>query len=298
MSNIFCLTICECAYITIFMLELAYNEDWTWTHSRTDIETCPTDYFIVKYFGPVERDVLSPTNAKMRAGKCAESCGEDILGGSNVRETRDHWKEVLSQHEPISERDKFQKAVCLEQFDDVVDSILGAFDELKLNITDTQTSYQEEIKGIKAPFDGFLDFESKDSFIELKTQWSTAMIPLACDGSIKKRKPNSLSAPRPHTLRQSSIYKFISKKNPIVVYATPFDYKIFDGQNCERMQPSYLDTSFKDIRISAFTRQNLLEESDDILDLTRKITPNFSHYVWNDIDSEVLTKIKQLWRYE
>ena len=298
MSNIFCLTICVSAYITIFMLDIAYNEDWTWTHSRTDVETCPQDYFIVKYFGPVERDRLSPVNAKMRSGKCAESCAEDILGGKPEKEARQHWKEVLSLHEPVTEKDKFQKAVCLDQLNDVVDNILAAFSELKTTITDTQTTYNQDVKGLKCPVSGFIDFETKKEFIELKTQWSGAMLPLGKDGQIKKRKPYALSAPRPHTIRQASIYTYLARKKPIVIYASAFDYKIFDEDNCERMQQSYLNSSFQDIRISAFTRQNLIEDSNDILDLTRRITPNFNHYVWNDIDTDTLAIIKQLWRCE
>ena len=94
------------------------------------------------------------------------------------------------------------------------------------------------------------------------------------------------------------IYTYLARKKPIVIYASAFDYKIFDEDNCERMQQSYLNSSFQDIRISAFTRQNLIEDSNNILDLTRRITPNFNHYVWNDIDTDTLAIIKQLWRCE
>ena len=114
---------------------------------------------------------------------------------------------------------------------------------------------------------------------------------------------------RIYSLSQSS-----SSKDPYIIeHSTTFDNKsssakafstlylnigtmqpISDG----RMQQSYLNSSFQDIRISAFTRQNLIEDSNNILDLTRRITPNFNHYVWNDIDTDTLAIIKQLWRCE
>ena len=269
-----------------------------WFPSRTDVENCPLDFFNVKYVYQLEPEKFL-AGAKLRAGSSSESCLVDILKGKPEKEAREHWKEVLSLHHPIHERDKLQLRICLEEFNDVVTHLLGALKQLNQEPIDDQLLVKDHAKGLDMAIGGYIDLDTKNNFIEIKTQWSTAMPVLKKDGTISTRKPSKLSNPRTFHIRQVATYSYACKKLPIVINANAFDYTIFDSNNCEYLQKKPLKMAFETMRLSARARQNLLKISTDPRVLAEHIPPpNFSHYVYNDFNNETLQEIKQIWGYE
>ena len=269
-----------------------------WYTSRMDIENCPLDYFVIKYIHGLEPEQMPPPNAKMRSGSTVESCVADILQGEPEQEARQHWQHVLDQHFPINDKDEHQKNVCIGQFQDVVTNLLAAFREINKDPTDFQELVKGEGKGIDVAMGGFVDVTAKDSIIEIKTQWSTASGLFNKDGSLRLRKPSKTDTPQKSHLRQVATYSNAAEKPPILIVANAFEYTVFDEMNTEFMRKKELKHAFETMRLSARARQNLLKISDDPKVLANFVPLNLMHFVWKDLEEEVLKEIMNIWGVE
>jgi len=269
-----------------------------WYPSRMDIENCPLDYFVIKYIYGLEPEQMPPPNAKMRSGSTVESCVADILQGEPEQEARQHWQHVLDQHFPINDKDEHQKNVCIGQFQDVVTNLLAAFREINKDPTDFQELVKGEGKGIDVAMGGFVDVTAKDSIIEIKTQWSTASGLFNKDGSLRLRKPSKTDTPQKSHLRQVATYSNAAEKPPILIVANAFEYTVFDEMNTEFMRKKELKHAFETMRLSARARQNLLKISDDPKVLANFVPLNLMHFVWKDLEEEVLKEIMNIWGVE
>jgi hypothetical protein len=269
-----------------------------WFPSRMDIENCPMDWFNIKYVYGLEPDKMPPPNAKMRSGSAVESCVVDMMKGKAEQEAREHWQNVLEQHHPINDKDVHQKNVCIGQFQDVVTNLLSAFREINVEATDFQELVKGEGKGIDLAMGGYVDVTTKNSIIEIKTQWSTASGLFNKDGSLRLRKPSKTETPSKAHLRQVATYTNAAQKPPKLVIANAFEYTIFDENNTEFLRQKELKQAFETMRISARARQNLLKISNDPRVFAMYAPLNLMHYVWNDFDEEVLKEIMTIWGVE
>ena len=269
-----------------------------WFPSRMDIENCPMDWFNIKYVYGLEPDKMPPPNAKMRSGSAVESCVVDMMKGKAEQEAREHWQNVLEQHHPINDKDVHQKNVCIGQFQDVVTNLLSAFREINVEATDFQELVKGEGKGIDLAMGGYVDVTTKNSIIEIKTQWSTASGLFNKDGSLRLRKPSKTETPSKAHLRQVATYTNAAQKPPKLVIANAFEYTIFDENNTEFLRQKELKQAFETMRISARARQNLLKISNDPRVFAMYAPLNLMHYVWNDFDEEVLKEIMGIWGVE
>ncbi len=269
-----------------------------WFPSRMDIENCPMDWFNIKYVYGLEPDKMPPPNAKMRSGSAVESCLVDMMKGKAEQEAREHWQNVLEQHHPINDKDVHQKNVCIGQFQDVVTNLLSAFREINVEATDFQELVKGEGKGIDLAMGGYVDVTTKNSIIEIKTQWSTASGLFNKDGSLRLRKPSKTETPSKAHLRQVATYTNAAQKPPKLVIANAFEYTIFDENNTEFLRQKELKQAFETMRISARARQNLLKISNDPRVFAMYAPLNLMHYVWNDFDEEVLKEIMTIWGVE
>ena len=269
-----------------------------WFPSRMDIENCPMDWFNIKYVYGLEPDKMPPANAKMKSGSAVESCLVDMMKGKAEQEARQHWQNVLEQHHPINDKDVHQKNVCIGQFQDVVTNLLAAFREINVEATDFQELVKGEGKGIDLAMGGYVDVTTKNSIIEIKTQWSTASGLFNKDGSLRLRKPSKTETPSKAHLRQVATYTNAAQKPPKLVIANAFEYTIFDEHNTEFLRQKQLKQAFETMRISARARQNLLKISDDPRVFAMYAPLNLMHYVWNDFDEEVLKEIMGIWGVE
>lgn len=269
-----------------------------WFPSRMDIENCPMDWFNIKYVYGLEPDKMPPPNAKMRSGSAVESCVVDMMKGKAEQEAREHWQNVLEQHHPINDKDVHQKNVCIGQFQDVVTNLLSAFREINVEATDFQELVKGEGKGIDLAMGGYVDVTTKNSIIEIKTQWSTASGLFNKDGSLRLRKPSKTETPSKAHLRQVATYTNAAQKPPKLVIANAFEYTIFDEHNTEFLRQKELKQAFETMRISARARQNLLKISNDPRVFAMYAPLNLMHYVWNDFDEEVLKEIMTIWGVE
>ena len=269
-----------------------------WFPSRMDIENCPMDWFNIKYVYGLEPNKMPPPNAKMRSGSAVESCLVDMMKGKAEQEAREHWQNVLEQHHPINDKDVHQKNVCIGQFQDVVTNLLSAFREINVEATDFQELVKGEGKGIDLAMGGYVDVTTKNSIIEIKTQWSTASGLFNKDGSLRLRKPSKTETPSKAHLRQVATYTNAAQKPPKLVIANAFEYTIFDENNTEFLRQKELKQAFETMRISARARQNLLKISNDPRVFAMYAPLNLMHYVWNDFDEEVLKEIMTIWGVE
>jgi hypothetical protein len=269
-----------------------------WFPSRMDVDNCPMDWFNIKYVYGLEPDKMPPANAKMRSGSAVESCLVEIMKGKAEQEARQHWQNVLEQHHPVNDKDLHQKNVCIGQFQDVVTNLLAAFREINVEATDFQELVKGQGKGIDVAMGGYVDVTTKNSIIEIKTQWSTASGLFNKDGSLRLRKPSKTETPSKGHLRQVATYTNAAQKPPILVIANAFEYIIFDEYNTEFMRKKELKQAFETMRISARARQNLLKISNDPRVLAAYMPLNLMHYVWNDFDEDVLKEIMTIWGVE
>ena len=118
------------------------------------------------------------------------------------------------------------------------------------------------------------------------------------DGSLRLRKPSKTDTPQKSHLRQVATYSNAAEKPPILIVANAFEYTVFDEMNTEFMRKKELKHAFETMRLSARARQNLLKISDDPKVLANFVPLNLMHFVWKDLEEEVLKEIMNIWGVE
>ena len=266
-----------------------------WYPSRTDPENCPMDYFIAKYVVGIERDKISPSNAKMTAGKEVHNAMENYLSGIDKTKAINDSKERLRLHYCLDDRDRKQLDICMHEFDAVFNNTLLAVEQCKIKPTDIEIDVEANVMGLERPVGGIIDVMEKDIINEFKTKWSSPF--LKKDGTFSERSAPQIKEPTHGYVRQASMYHHGSGKPVRIICATAKGYQVFDQNNCDFLSQHSLDIAFETMRISARARENFLKMSESGEVLARYVPLNLSHYAWSNIDATALQQVKQVWGY-
>jgi len=266
-----------------------------WFPSRLDPEHCPLDFFIAKYVAGLDRDRINPPNAKMRSGSQAHTAWQLHLQGTPLKEAIETCKHELSKFNAPNAKDHEQHKLCLKHFDTVVNNFVLASADCNIKVNEIEQLFKTDAEGIELNVGGYVDVVEFDYINEAKSKWPTPF--LKADGSYSERSQSLPKAPTASNVRQAAIYSRASNKPVRIIYASHKGYQVFDQTNCEALRPEGLNAAFETMRMSARARQNLLKISSDPEIISRYVIPNFGHYVWNNVDDDIVQKVKQIWGY-
>ena len=266
-----------------------------WFPSRLDPDNCPMDYFIAKYLSGIDRQRINPANSKMRAGGEAHKAFELYLGGTPLNEAIETQKHELSKFNAPNAKDHEQHKLCMKHFDAVVNNLVLAARECQMKVEDIEQLVKTDAKGLDLKIGGYVDVIEQDVIVECKTKWPTPF--LKVDGSYSERTQSLPKKPTVSNLRQTAIYSKAANKPGRIIYANHKGYQVFDNTNCFEMQSEPMNQAFETMRLVARARQNLLKISNDPEILARYVEPNFSYYIWNNVDDEIIAQVKQIWGY-
>jgi len=266
-----------------------------WFPSRLDPEHCPLDFFIAKYVAGLDRDRINPANAKMRSGGEAHRAWQMHLEGKPLKEAIETCKHELSKFNAPNSKDNEQHKLCLKHFDTVVNNFVLASAECNIKVNEIEQLFKTDAEEIELNVGGYVDVVEFDYINEAKSKWPTPF--LKADGTYSERTQSLPKAPTASNVRQAAVYSRASNKPVRIIYANHKGYQVFDQTNCEYLQPQALNAAFETMRISARTRQDLLKINTNPEIIARYIVPNFGHYVWNNVDDEIIARVKQIWGY-
>ena len=266
-----------------------------WFPSRLDPEHCPLDFFIAKYVAGLDRDRINPANSKMRAGGEAHRAWQMHLEGKPLKEAIETCKHELSKFNAPNAKDNEQHKLCLKHFDTVVNNFVLASADCNIKVNEIEQLFKTDAEGIELNVGGYVDVVEFDYINEAKSKWPSPF--LKADGSYSERSQSLPKSPTASNVRQAAIYSRASNKPVRIIYASHKGYQVFDQTNCEALRPEGLNAAFETMRMSARARQNLLKISSDPEVISRYVIPNFGHYVWNNVDDDIVQKVKQIWGY-
>ena len=139
-------------------------------------------------------------------------------------------------------------------------------------------------------------FRSK-KFIELKTKHRSKRKSDTKNGFswIKGYLPKT---PDINHLKQVAFYHHSTGKIPHLLYVNQDSFNVFTQDSCEQLKPDYLkflvDQDYKKAKI----RQNLVYICEgDVKRMAQLIPPpDFSNYMWRDLQQEFIDDAASLWK--
>jgi hypothetical protein len=233
--------------------------------------------FAVKYFYDAEKKMI---NEKQSLDKIIE----------------DELKQYDS-YQPHSDLDREQHQDTREYLVSMIKITCTALKDIKLEDESAAERYcTHKFDGLVLPKLGRLDYEDRKKFIELKTKhrskrksdtkagfsWTKGYLPKTADEN---------------HLKQVAFYFHCTGKIPYLLYVNQDSFNVFTQDSCEQLKPDYLkflvDQDYKKARV----RQNIVIACEgDVRRMAQLIPPpNFSSYMWRDLQPEMIEDAASLW---
>ena len=98
-------------------------------------------------------------------------------------------------------------------------------------------------------------------------------------------------------VRQCAFYWYATKKTPHLLYVNQDSYNIFTPDTCELLTPEYMEFLVQQDLITAKIRQNLVYLcKGNPYEMAKLVPPpDFSGFMWKDIQDEYVRKAASLW---
>jgi hypothetical protein len=209
-------------------------------------------------------------------------------------------KEELAEYDKYqahNEADKEQHQETKNYLADMIKITVGAVEKVKLEEESASERYcTYKFKELVLPKIGRIDMEDKKSFIELKTKHRSKRKSDTKAGFswVKGYLPKT---PDLNHIRQCSFYWRSTGKKPHLLYVNQDSYNIFTEDNCELLTPEYMNFIIQQDLIKAKVRQNILclcrGSAKDMASILPP--PDFSGFMWKDIQEEYVRKAASLW---
>jgi hypothetical protein len=152
------------------------------------------------------------------------------------------------------------------------------------------------IDGIEVPWTGRTDMETEEFFIEGKTKWQRRGSKARKDGTFNYGKVAIAENPDKAHVDQVAFYKTATQKPGYLIYATPYEYKIFSTSESSSLSSEITDNSMKDYYWTALTRQNLLKISNDAQYIARNfIQPDFNNINYFSYTPDEIQEVKKFY---
>ena len=260
------------------------------------------------------REMRWPGNAAMAAGRAAETAVN--LATVHNEPWQNALRSALAEYDghespPHIENDRAKHALIrdhvytIKQSKDEKDAgvpeVSGTFFELTCanllagtleatsgaNRIDDGRWVSMQMDGVDLDFIGQIDLEAS-SVVELKTSW-----PSLSDTKQGFRMPSLPREPRPDHIMQVALYRaWLHRQEqhvPVrIVYATPAGFRVFDSDSCDALGDAAMQRALARMCRIAKAREHLLRRAEDLDDLFRFLSPDFSHFMWRDKPPEYL----------
>jgi hypothetical protein len=201
------------------------------------------------------------------------------------------------KYQPHNEADKEQHQETKNYLADMIKITVGAVEKVKLEEESASERYcTYKFKELVLPKIGRIDMEDKKSFIELKTKHRSKRKSDTKAGFswVKGYLPKSADL---NHIRQCSFYWKATGKKPYLLYVNQDSYNIFTEDNCELLTPEYMNFIIQQDLIKAKVRQNIIYLCrGSVQEMARILPPpDFSGFMWKDIQDEYVRKAASLW---
>jgi hypothetical protein len=197
------------------------------------------------------------------------------------------------------EKEMKQWEVNLEAIPAVVKNYIQALKDLdiKKHTTINAEHYVDlQMDGIEIPWIGRTDLETKEFFIEAKTKWQKRAGKPRKDGTYNYGKVAVAAEPEAAHVDQVSFYAAATKKPGYLIYATPYEYKVFSTDESSALTAETRESCMNDFYRTALTRQNLIKLSDDAEYVAKNfIQPDFKNINYFGYSDAELDEVKNFY---
>jgi hypothetical protein len=293
-------------------LALSYYKKLNLDHSSPSQETLSDSDWLIKYclFTQEDRRLMN-INHRITAGLSIGRASQRYVS----KYIYDAEKKILNEkqdldkiiQEEIKEYNKYQahNEADKEMHEDTKNYLV---DMIKLSVkaikdiglaeesaSERYCSYK--FKDIILPKLGRIDYEdNKNKFIELKTKHRSKRKSDTKAGFswIKGYLPKQ---PDINHVKQCAFYWYATKKIPHLLYVNQDSYNIFTPDTCELLTPEYMEFLVQQDLIKSKIRQNLVYLcKGNPYEMAKIIPPpDFSSFIWKDIQEEYIRRAASLW---
>jgi hypothetical protein len=210
-------------------------------------------------------------------------------------------KEELVEYDKYqahNEADKEQHEDTKNYLTDMIKITVKAVQDIGLDNESASERYcSHKFKDIILPKIGRIDYEdNKNKFIELKTKHRSKRKSDTKAGYswIKGYLPK---APDVNHVKQCAFYWKATGKTPHLLYVNQDSYNVFTPDTCELLTPEYMDFLVQQDLIKAKIRQNLVYLcKGNPFEMAKLVPPpDFSGFMWREIQDEYVRKAASLW---
>jgi hypothetical protein len=293
-------------------LALSYYKKLNLDHSSPSQETLSDSDWLIKYclFTQEDRRLMN-INHRITAGLSIGRASQRYVS----KYIYDAEKKILNEkqdldkiiQEEIKEYNKYQahNEADKEMHEDtknyLVDMIkitVKAIKDIGLAEESASERYcSYKFKDIILPKLGRIDYEdNKNKFIELKTKHRSKRKSDTKAGFswIKGYLPKQ---PDINHVKQCAFYWYATKKIPHLLYVNQDSYNIFTPDTCELLTPEYMEFLVQQDLIKSKIRQNLVYLcKGNPYEMAKIIPPpDFSSFIWKDIQEEYVRRAASLW---
>lgn len=255
------------------------------------------------------------TNSKMMAGVAIGNVAQNVFADhiydaqnkNSIQESKNdklyikkhlqsEFVKYSTDYKPTNEKDAQQFDWNKKGFAQTFENLVKAFKEVNLKgEISCERTVHTFLKGCELPTIGRIDFESKDSFIELKTKWRRRTGKPRDDGSYAHSIYKISETATQEHLLQCWFYHIATGKRMNLVIVQEDGYKIFNEDNCEQMRPNYKEIFEDKMRLIAIRRERLMARHDGKHTWTQDISLNMEHPFYWSIAEEYRAAAKELW---
>lgn len=242
-------------------------------------------------------------NAKMLAGVSAQIGWDNfVLFDKSIDEAvdlavQDYLKRKGNFIDDEKEMQQFE--VNMEAIPLVVKNYIEALKDLEIKSHKTINSERYVnywMDGIEIPWTGRTDMETESFFIEAKTKWQKRAGKPRKDGTYNYGKVAIPEIPEKAHIDQVSFYRAATQKPGYLIYATPYEYKIFSTLDSSALSAEVGESCMKDFFYTALTRQNLVKISDNAEYIAKNfIQPDFTNINYYGYTEEELQEVKNFY---
>jgi hypothetical protein len=210
-------------------------------------------------------------------------------------------KEEINEYDKYqahNEADKEQHEDTKNYLTDMIKITVKAVNDIGLGDESASERYcTHKFKELVLPKIGRIDYEdNKNKFIELKTKHRSKRKSDTKAGFswIKGYLPKQ---PDVNHVKQCAFYWKATGKTPHLLYVNQDSYNVFTPDTCELLTPEYMDFLVQGDLIKAKIRQNLVYLcKGNPFEIARLVPPpDFSGFMWKDIQDEYVRKAASLW---
>ena len=293
-------------------LALTYYSKLGLDHSSPSQEALSDSEFLVRYclFTQEDRRLMN-INYRMQGGVSVGRASQKFVSKymyeaekKILNEKKDldtiikEELEEYDKYQPHNELDKEQHQDTKNYIADMIKTTVAAVDKIKLEEESASERYCSfKFKDLVLPKIGRIDMEDRKSFIELKTKHRSKRKSDTKAGFSWVKGYLPKTSPDINHIRQCSFYWKASGKKPHLLYVNQDSYNIFDENNCELLTPEYMNFIIQQDLIKAKVRQNIIYLcKGSVSEMSRILPPpDFSGFMWKDIQDEYVRKAASLW---